>query len=104
MGHSTSSQGLAAFKFNMAACGMFEIWLFYPIWRPATSWKVLRYHLERCIVFSSYFTTTEWQNNRAFYEKEEAQSCGHAYDEDTKLKVVALISTLLVFTIVSIGL
>ena len=78
--------------------------LFYPIQRPATNWKVLRYHLERCIVISSYLTATEWQNNWAFYEKAEAQSCGHAYDEDTKLKVVALISTLLVFIIVSLGL
>ena len=46
--------------------------------------------MERCIFISSYFTATEWQNNWAFYEKEEAQSCGHAYDEDTKLKVAGI--------------
>ena len=55
----------------MAACGMFEFStrLFYTIYRPATSCKVLRYHLESCIVIPSYFTTTEWQNNWAFYAK-----------------------------------
>ena len=37
------------------------------------------------MVVSSYFTTTEWQNNWPFCEKDEAHS-SHAYDEDTKLK------------------
>ena len=79
MGQNTRPQGLAAFKFNMAAhfgharipqknsaflhnletCHELEI--------------VLRYHLERCIAIPSYFTTTtEWQNKWPFYEKEEA--------------------------------
>ena len=66
---STRSQGLPELKSNMAAdfSGMFEfherIWPFHMIQRPTTSWKVFSYHLQRCIVIPSYFTTTEVQNN-----------------------------------------
>ena len=114
MGQNTRSQGLATFEFNMAAHSLirFEIHkrsqLFYTIYSLATSWKVLRYHLERCITIPSYFTTTEWQNNWPFHEKEELSIQLNAY-EDTKLlcsleiTVVALISTLPVFIILSSG-